>query len=129
MKCIAITVFAICVIISTNQSVIKAATSEPTKSWNLSKSGKYNGSGEAYSSNLYSNYYFTGVSKMKISVTNKKDTDLTVSIYRKDDWVCYKKVIVPANGKTTWTMSVNSSKHYEIKFKAACKFNYSVQKA
>lgn len=38
----------------------------PKDTWNLSKDGKYEFSGKANSSKLYTNYYFNGASKVKI---------------------------------------------------------------
>ncbi len=42
------------------------STSLPTKTYNLSTKGRYYFSGKANVQNLYSNYLFTGVSKVKI---------------------------------------------------------------
>lgn len=124
-----VTIFLLA-ILSFNLPALKASASvnEPTKTWNLSKKGTYKGSGSAKGTSLYSNYYFTGVSKMKFTVNNTGSSDITVNIYRKDGFFSYYRIKVEAYSTAIWNMNTDSQKKYEVKFSAPCKFNYSVAK-
>lgn len=58
-------------------------TSEPKNEWNLATKGKYEFKGSANYDDLYSNYYFTGVSRAKIVVYNYRSSTLTVTVLKK----------------------------------------------
>lgn len=110
---------------------VMAGTSAPSSTWNLraKKDGKYKGSGSCNSVDLYSNYKFTGVSKMKISVTNKsKKKNIKVKVY-KDKWLdsCVSTVTIPPNGNTTWAVSTSSSKKYFLRFFKPAEFSWSIK--
>ncbi len=106
----------------------EAQVDKPDGSWNISKSA-YSGYGNAEVTDLYSNYYFTGVSKMKFSVSNTGSKNITVNIYRKDKIVSYYRIKIMPGSTATWTMATNSSKLYLMKFNAPCHFKYTVSKA
>ncbi len=106
-----------------------AGVNKPTSNRNLSSEGKYSGGGTAVNNALYSNHNFTGASKMKYTVINTGDKDITVNIYRTDARVSYYRIKVEAYSTAIWTMSTTSSKKYYAKFSKPCYFKYSVEKA
>ncbi len=117
-------------VVELNPVQISATVSKPSIDWNLnpSKNGRYSGSGSAQVSNLYSNYNFTKVAKMRYEVVNTGDNDITVNIYRTDAYVSYYRIKVEAHSTAIWTMNTNSTKKYYVRFSAPCKFKYTVTK-
>ncbi|MBD5090093.1 MAG: hypothetical protein HDT30_15025 [Clostridiales bacterium] len=113
-----------------------AATNKPNSDWSLKTvkkggNGKYEGYGTCNTVDLYSAYYFKGVSKMKISVTNvssKKSIKVKVYKYGKYWDSCVSTVQVPANGTTTWTISTSSTDKYYVKFFKPADFTWSIEK-
>lgn len=115
-----------------NVSQASASIADPTEVWDLDINGKYTGSGKANSSNLYSNYNFTGVKKFKIQVKNRSSkNNLKVKVLKSiDNWPdqTVSKADIPKKGTTTWNVSVDKSAKYYIKFEAPCDFSWSIQK-
>lgn len=130
IKKIVVVTLACMFLLNFSSQEASAAVNEPSlsKVWNLAQKGKYTGSGTAQYSNLYSNYWFTGVSKMKYSINNLGSKTITVNVYRSDSNVSYYRGYVPAYSSLSLTMNTNSSKKYELRFSAPCNFTYSVSK-
>ena len=113
-----------------------AGTSKPSSTWSLKAktsggNGKYEGTGTCNTVDLYSNYYFSGVSKMKITVNNKSTKkSMKVKVYEYGSWwdSCVSTVEIPANGKTTWTISTDSKEKYYLKFFKPAQFSWSIKK-
>lgn len=110
---------------------VDAALDAPatTSTMNL-KNKQYDFYGTASVSTLYTNYWFTKTSALNISVTNKSTkNNLTVKIVKYNTTIfgiradsTVQTVTVPANGTTTWKLSVSSSDKYYIKFIAPSNF-------
>lgn len=117
-------------VVELNPIQASATVNKPSENWNLnpSKDGRYSGRGNAKGTNLYSNYNFTSVTKMRFEVVNKGEKDITVNIYRTDAYVSYYRITVEANSTAIWNMSTNSSKKYYVRFSAPCNFTYTVTK-
>lgn len=92
-------------------------TSKPSKEWNW-KNGSYYFSGHSFSQPLYSNYYFTKASKVRITVYNNSETKLTVKLLKQQvgvDWSVSTKKI--EGGKSlTWEVNIDSSRVYILEF-------------
>ncbi len=61
-----------------------AGLSEPKETWNLKEKGKYTFEGNASRNDLYSNYLFTGTTRVEIFVINKGEDELTVKLFEKN---------------------------------------------
>lgn len=124
-----IVMVALLILISSNINFTAASAQrdKPTETWNLSSKGTYYGSGNATTVNLFSNYMYTGASKLKVMVNNLGNQDLTVEIYRSDDIVCYYRYVIPAKEGHIFSMNSNSSKKYYFKFIRPCKFDWWVK--
>lgn len=113
------------------EGVVPFSTYLPTDTWDLSKNTKYNFSGKANTETLYTNYLFTGVSKVKIHVNNTSSSTLKVEL-KKDksglNTVTSSKKI-EGNNYIEWTVNVDSSSKYYIRFVAPCNFNGYIEKA
>lgn len=94
------------------------STNKPGVAWNWNN-GRYNFSGTANISILYTNYYFTNATTLKIYVYNAHDTDsLKVKLLKKQtgiDWSVSTKTI-NANSSLTWTVTVSPSNIYYLSF-------------
>lgn len=97
----------------------------PTSTWNLSTDGMYTVSGKANgNAELYTLYMFTGVDNISISLSNNKNSTLTVTLYKVgliDSKV--ESFTVSANGnkgKLFTNLSKNSK--YYFTFSAPCDF-------
>lgn len=109
------------------------STSLPTSTWNLSTKGSYTFAGEANIQDLYSNYLFTGVTKVSIGCQNKRtDRVLTVKLVRDDpafDTVV-SSVSIPKGGYLAWPVTgLSSPSKYYLRFYAPCYFTGSISKA
>lgn len=111
---------------------VMAGTAKPTKDYNLSKKS-YSGGGECNSVDLYSNKLFTGVSKLKIKVTDKGKHAFIVKVYRRDNAHWYSvdtkmhTMKVPKAGDASVTLNVAKSARYYLLFEPAAKFTYTVK--
>lgn len=96
----------------------------PTETIDLSKQ-EYEFHGLAQRENLYSNYYFTGVSKVVIYVTNNH-SNKTLNVYFKQErWganttVCKRSI--SAKNFEKWSVDVDSNTKYYLRFDAPCDF-------
>lgn len=102
----------------------------PSNVWNLSSSGMYNFNGQANGqAALYTNYLFTGVNSLAISVKNNHNTELKVKVRRR-----YSIGSMPASSTvTTFTVnknstvsksvSVNANYKYYLEFSSPSNFN------
>lgn len=104
-----------------------AAIIEPKSDYNLAKKGIYRGYGEAVGIDLYSNYYFTGVSRMRFHIYNYGDEKFTVNVYKKGNIFCQKRWEVTGHSTSIKLMDTESNSRYYIIFDSPCSFNYSVQ--
>lgn len=131
IKKLTIVMMAVVIMLNFFSTNVYAGTDKPGKNkiWDISSDGKYSGSGLAGTSDLYSNYYFTGVTKMKISVTNNSSKNkLKVKVFKKGAIFSSSSVTVPASGTTTWTISTDSSTKYYLEFLAPCDFSWYIKK-
>lgn len=132
------TFFAILLLVSvfvTNPLQVTAATppngtaetyslSKPGTAWNFAD-GAYWFSGRANQSDLYSNYYFTGASKVEIYVDNLHATkDLTVKLLKQQSGVDFAVSTekISAGEYKKWSVTIDSSKNYILKFYAPSSF-------
>lgn len=108
-------------------------TSEPKNEWNLATKGKYEFKGSANYDNLYSNYYFTGVSREKIVVYNYRSSTLTVTVLKKGIFNTTVQTNQVAGNTTSnpavFYVNLDSSKKYILNFDAPSNFSGYIQKA
>lgn len=113
-------------------SEINLYTTEfPDKTWNLSTKGKYNFSGWTGSGSLYSNYLFTGVSKVDIYVNNLSSSRITVEL--KKDVTGFNPIssikTISGNNDQKWSVDIDSSSKYYLRFTGGGDFDgYIVKK-
>ncbi len=90
----------------------------PTNVWNLNTKGKYNFSGWTGSGSLYSNYLFTGVSKVDIYVNNLSSSRITVELKKNTVGINPISSIKTISGKNDqkWSVDINSSSEYYLRF-------------
>ncbi len=107
------------------------STELPTSIWNISQKGRYNFGGQADKSTLYSNYLFTGVSKVRIRVNNNSGKTLTVELKKDKSGLntvtSYKRI--KANSYAVWTVDIDSSAKYYLRFAAESNFSGYIEKA
>lgn len=101
-----------------------AGLSEPKETWNLKEKGKYTFEGNASRNDLYSNYLFTGTTRVEIFVINKGEDELTVKLFEKNAWFFSETdADIPRKGKTTWEYDeLDKNEKYYLQFYAPCKF-------
>lgn len=99
----------------------------PTRTWNLSTEGIYFFDGNANKTPLYTNYLFTGTTQIDITVNNRLDTEVNVTLYRLDDsediLFGTKKIgSFTVGGKTAIgkAFKVESDKEYYFSFSKPC---------
>lgn len=114
-----------------NPEIGTFSMAKPSKAWDWSE-GKYEFHGEAYSDDLFTNYYFTGCTKVRIVVTNlHSEVDLTVKLLKSQfgvDWSVSTKEVT-AGEEQSWTVSnLDSSAKYMIKFYNPCHFEGYIEK-
>lgn len=125
MKKIFMKILALTMIITLfTGSTVSAGLSKPSSTWNLKSSGRYNFSGKANASDLYSNYYFTGKDKFQIHVKNRSSSNsIKVKIYEKGSLFAADSFTVPKTGVLDYTSNGrSSSKTYYLVFYAPCDF-------
>lgn len=116
-------------ITDTEEAVGTYGLSKPTKVWNFSNEIYYF-SGVAATSDLYSEYSFTNANKFEISVYNHHSEELTVKLLKRQsgvDWSVSTKEM-EGHGYMIWTVSVDSSSEYILKFYAPSDFSGSIKK-
>ena len=107
-----------------NQDISTYEYYRPTQYYELTQ-GDYHFEGSADLSDLYTNYYFKGISEFTISVVNYSDTTLTVkvlclgSIF--DSTVDSTKVYSGCSVYSTFK-NLDASKRYCLLFVAPCNF-------
>lgn len=105
------------------------STIKPILTWNLSKNGSFPFSGNSNRADLYTNYYVTGKSSIRIIVNNKNNLPLTVSFKRAnvllDTNLQTYKIAAGRNLDVTW--SVNSSSQYYLLFAGPSNFSGSIR--
>lgn len=100
-----------------------ASVDKPTHVWDLSSDGRYDFYGDASNNDLYTNYNFTGVSKMKVYIKNTGSGTLTVWFFKKGDLFAANTIKVNEGSETTVNMgSLSSTTQYVFKFDAPCHF-------
>lgn len=114
-----------------NASIEPYSTSEPKKEWNLATKGRYNFSGYATVENLYTNYYFTGVTRVKIHVKNSGSGTMTVILLKKAliNSEIHSTNISKGEGPTYYVNGLSSSKKYMLLFQASGDFSGYIEKA
>lgn len=103
----------------------------PTNVWNLSSSGMYNFNGSANGqASLYTNYLFTGVNTLAISVKNNhKSNALKVKVCQRinvGDYSISKTIesfTVYSGNTVSRSVKVDSSKRYYLEFSSPSNFN------
>lgn len=99
---------------------------KPVEAYDLS-SRAYHFAGEAESSTLYTNYYFTNVSQLTISVHNTSDTNLYIEV-RKIIWTgvldekVERTVVYPGCSLYTVVTGLKSNEKYFLQFSAPSHF-------
>lgn len=98
----------------------------PTNTWDLSTNGMYAVSGKANgNAELYTLYMFTGVDNISISLSNYKNSTLTVNLYKVgifDSKVDSFTVSANSNKGKQFTNLSPKSKYY-FTFSAPCDFS------
>lgn len=97
----------------------------PRTTWNLSTRGKYDFSGDAYGkATLYSNYLFTGVDRLDITVFNTGTNSITVTV-KKDGLIdtVVGSFTVSAGGTAVKYYDVDDNSKYYLCFSGPCHFN------
>lgn len=93
----------------------------PYLGWNLATEGSYSLSGSADHSLLYTNYYFTGVNSMDITIRNRGSESVTVKVYKMGSLdVLRSMVIIGAEKSKTWNVGTKKDANYYICFSAPC---------
>ena len=117
-----------------NGAVSTYSTSLPTKVWNLKTKGRYNFSGHTESNTLYTNYLFTGVSKVVIYVKNNLSDENVKFQLKKDvsginSTVSTNYVDKGKGSYTKTTVKVDAKCYYYIRFPATCNFSGYIEAA
>lgn len=100
----------------------------PTEAWDFSN-GMYVANGKAVEeASLYTNYYFTNVNTLAISVTNRSNNALTVRLRKK---TLLGNVVssftVPANGNGSKAFAnLDPKEKYFFEFMAPCDFTANI---
>lgn len=104
-------------------------TGKPSETWNWND-GTYYFHGDAGMSDLYSNYYFTGASRVEIHVENNRDTSLKVKLLKQQIGVDFavSEETIPPNQYKTWSVELDSDRVYMLKFYAPCLFSGYISK-
>lgn len=109
------------------------ATDKPYLTWDLSSDGRYDFSGSSSDGQpLYTNKMFTGVVQYHLYVENKRNTTLTVTVYK-------DRAFLPDTVVDTYTIPANdtkefdrgnwdSSEKYYLDFGTNCKFKGYIEK-
>lgn len=100
---------------------------KPTKSVNL-KNGAMSFSGSAKVSNLYTNKFFTGASKVSIEVHNRNSKPLKYKLYKSGKTLAVETFTLKAGQSKISVRSVDSKGKYYLKFEAPSSFSGSVSK-
>lgn len=111
--------------IANDESISTFGQSKPSRSWDWTK-GEYTFSGEANTSVLYSNYSFTDANKLYIYVRNRHASKtLTVKLLKSQFGVDFSVSTIEIKPKNyaEWSVDVNSSKSYILKFSAPSDFS------
>lgn len=106
--------------------IVPFGVSKPSSEWNLSSKGQYNFSGNSYSQTLYSNYYFTGVTKVEIKVTNNCTSKLTVKLLKSQtgvDWSQSTKTINSGEYQIWSVSGLSTSSKYILSFSGPSDFS------
>lgn len=107
--------------ITYESEIVPFGTSKPTddKIWNLTSQGRYDFNGSSTGADLYSNYFLTGVSKVKIYVKNNDSVKLKVKLLESQwgvDW-SVSDMKIDGGEEAAWTASnLDPSKKYILKF-------------
>ncbi|MBQ8763430.1 MAG: hypothetical protein IJZ07_04945 [Clostridia bacterium] len=116
---------------ASDENISPYTLNKPNLYWDLSNE-QYNFSGSAEMSNLYSNYLFTDVSKVRIYVKNNHSTEtLKVKLLKQTafdiDWSVSTENIA-ANGYRTWDVTLDEDSTYMLKFYAPSDFEGYIMK-
>lgn len=84
--------------------------------------GKYEFSGEANNSTLYSNHYFTGKSNVEYRLENYSDSKLTVKIYKKNGLTAVETLTMRAHTKGGGMITLDKNTEYYLKFQSPSHF-------
>lgn len=95
--------------------------------WNLYTQGRYDFSGNATGSDLYTNYYLTGKSSVKIVITNHSSkNNLEVSFMQLNtflDTTIKNYTVTPGATLTAYPPTISSSEKYYLLFKGPSNFS------
>jgi hypothetical protein len=98
---------------------------KPTESVNISNKDMPF-AGVANNSNLFTNNFFTGASKVAIEVHNKHSSTLKYKLYKKGSLFAVETFTLKPGQSQLTALNVNSSGKYYIKFYAPSNFSGSV---
>lgn len=92
---------------------------KPESEWDLSKEGRYSFSGWCHDHYLYTDYLFTGASKVNIKVKNYSDEKITVKLLEKKTLIdtSASTRTIEAGDTLEWSASsLNSKGYYYLQF-------------
>ncbi len=119
-----------CVSVS-SEKIEPYSTELPANVWDFSEKGRYNFGGKAGMETLYSNFLFTGASKVKIYVKNYHKETLTVELKKNKSGIntvtSHKKI--KGNNYDIWTVDLDSSAKYYLRFVFPSDFSGYIEKA
>ncbi|MCM2982055.1 hypothetical protein NSS71_14430 [Niallia sp. FSL W8-0951] len=102
---------------------------KPTTSHNVSKSGAMYFAGNAVTSKLYTNKFFTGKASYRINVKNNHATkDLKIKLYSDPDYFAKETwTLKPGYSLSAFPTGLKASELYYLTFSAPSNFSGSVQ--
>lgn len=105
--------------------------SKPSKTWNLATEGRYNFHGTNVAKPLYSNYMFTGVTRVRIHIENKGNKSIMVRLLKSQTGIDFAttKNTVEAGESLTWTAKVESNQKYILRFERGTTFSGYIEEA
>lgn len=111
-----------------DNSITIQGTSKPDTAWNWSK-GAYHFSGRTMETTLYSNYYFTNASQVRITVTNSMG-NTTIKVLKSQIGIDFavSSCELQAGQSATWTVALEPDRNYILKFSPMADFEGTIEK-
>lgn len=107
------------------------STVKPSKVWNLETKGTYKFHGTNIMDTLYSNYMFTGVTRVRIHIENTGSKSIMVRLLKSQTGIDFAvtKNTVEAGESLTWTAKVEKNRKYILRFEHGSSFSGYIEKA
>lgn len=111
--------------------IVPFSTEKPSAVWNLATKGRYNFHGTNIMDTLYSNYMFTGVTRVRIYINNTGNKDIVVRLLKSQTGIDFAttKNTVEAGESLTWTAKVESNQKYILRFERGTTFSGYIEEA